>query len=74
MSMMRRPPVRCQAVADSLLASSRAAASAAGISAAASARDYVRRSSIGCGDIPTESLLLNQDYVVINKVRNMFSQ
>lgn len=62
MAMMRRPPVRCQALADSMLASARA-----GKGLAMSQRDL--GASRQCGDIPTETLSLDPDFVVINKVR-----
>lgn len=62
MAMMRRPPVRCQALADSMLASARA-----GKGLAMTQRDL--GASRQCGDIPTETLSLDSDFVVINKVR-----
>lgn len=64
MAMMRRPPVRCQALADSMLASARA-----GMGLAMTQRDL--GASRQCGDIPTETLSLDDDYVVINKVSSV---
>lgn len=60
MSMVRRPPVRCQAVADAMIASSRAGLAST---------DRSLLASLGCADIPMECLSLDGDYVVINKVR-----
>lgn len=58
MALMRRPPVRCQALADSILASrGLATMTQRGIAATRQ-----------CGDIPTETLFLDDDFVVINKV------
>lgn len=60
MAMMRKP-VRSQAASDALGAARRA-----GHGLAMSQRDLA--ASRQCLDIPTETLSLNQDFVVINKV------
>lgn len=63
MAMMRKP-VRSQAASDALGAARRAGAHGL----AMSQRDLA--ASRQCLDIPTETLSLNQDFVVINKVSN----
>ena len=62
MAMLRKPPARCQAMADSFVVSARA-----GVAAMATS-DREARAALGCADIPLNCLFLNQDYVVINKV------
>lgn len=61
MAAMMRKPVRSQAASDALGAARRA-----GHGLAMSQRDLA--ASRQCFDIPTETLSLNQDFVVINKV------
>lgn len=58
--MVRKPPIRCQAMADSFLASS-----SRGLVATA---DRDLRAALGCADIPMDCLSLDQDFVVVNKV------
>ncbi|CAM9695901.1 unnamed protein product [Pylaiella littoralis] len=60
MAMMRRPPVRCQALADSMLSST-------GARKGLAITQRCLGASRQCGDIPTETLSLDDDFVIINK-------
>lgn len=56
-SLMRRSPIRCQALADTVMAQRGLSMTSRELAA-----------SRQCGDIPTETLSLDDDFVVINKV------
>ncbi|CAM9194541.1 unnamed protein product [Ectocarpus sp. 12 AP-2014] len=55
-SLMRRSPIRCQALADTVMAQRGLSMTSRELAA-----------SRQCGDIPTETLSLDDDFVVINK-------
>lgn len=55
--IVRKAPLRSQAMTDSFLAA---------LGNSATARDL--RASLGCADLPLEILSQDDDYVVINKV------
>lgn len=73
MPTMRKAPIRCQAAADKLWATSRAAAEAAAAAASGGSRPSSAsmrgvRIARGCAETPMECLSLSKDFVVINKV------